>query len=76
MSLTGAAFGADLGGSSKHSVESTEDRAEKGSSSTAFERGLVGPKPPANALFEGVAAQRVYKSVRAHIDRSVIGPDD
>ena len=50
VSPTGAAFGADLGGSSKHSVESAEGLSEKGSSSTAFERGLVGPKPPANAF--------------------------
>lgn len=50
VSPTGAASGADLGGSSKHSTESTEGRAEKGSSSTAFERGLVDPKSPANAF--------------------------
>lgn len=50
VSPTGAAFGADLGGSSKHKNEITLGYAEKGSSSTAFVRGLVGPKSRANAI--------------------------
>lgn len=55
MSSNGAAFGADLGSSSKHSFEkhinSDEGRAEKVSSSTAVERGLVDPKPKARASY-------------------------
>lgn len=49
VSPNGAASGADLGSSSKHSFGTEEDLMEKGSSSTAFVRGLVGPKPAANA---------------------------
>jgi len=53
-----AAFSADLGCSSKHSAETDRSAvaipragAEKGFSSTAFERELVDPKPKANALY-------------------------
>ena len=65
VSRDGAAFGADLGSSSKHSFEkhvySDEDRAEKGSSSTAVERGLIDPKPKARAfLFRNPTRVNLY----------------
>ena len=57
VSRSGAATGADLGGSSKHSIKALQllTDAEKGSTTTAIGRGLVGPKPrdnlPSNRLF-------------------------
>ena len=56
VSRSGAATGADLGGSSKHSIKALQllTDAEKGSTTTAIGRGLVGPKPrdnlPSNRL--------------------------
>ena len=56
VSRCGAAPGADLGGSSKHSIKALQllTDAEKGSTTTAIGRGLVGPKPrdnlPSNRL--------------------------
>ena len=57
VSRSGAATGADLGGSSKHSIKALQllTDAEKGSTTTAIGRGLVGPKPrdnlPSNRLY-------------------------
>lgn len=73
VSPTGAASGADLGGSSKHSTESTEGRAEKGSSSTAFERGLVDPKSPANAFSRAWRHGSREVTTRSAIMERVVG---
>ena len=66
-----AAFGADLGCSSKHSAETDRSAvaipragAEKGFSSTAFERELVDPKPMANALFVHSVSYGWRKGIR------------
>ena len=65
VSRSGAATGADLGGSSKHSIKALQllTDAEKGSTTTAIGRGLVGPKPrdnlPSNRLLSRSAHQTV-----------------
>ena len=74
VSRSGAATGADLGGSSKHSIKALQllTDAEKGSTTTAIGRGLVGPKPrdnlPSNRLFSRscniVVSQRNLKRKR------------
>ena len=60
MNLTGTAFSADLGGSSKIPMRTLKTEVEKGFMSTAFGHELLGPKARENSCDGTAQAEREY----------------